>query len=760
MRRTSGRDDGLRMLVAVAFFTLAVAVRALPWRSVLAPDGVHLAGHDAWYHLRRIAWSIANASQVLDFDPFVHFPAGGRPIWPAAFDAALAALFGLWVPAGDGAALERGAVWVPPVLGGLGVAALTLIAWRNFGRSVALVAGLVLALLPAHFWYSRLGYVDHHVAVSLAATLALGAALALVRAAEPDARRAVVAVGAFGASLAALLVIWPGSLLHVALFEAALAVHAAGRRTPAAAVAAACRLAFAHGIAFALVLPFCLGNEWPQWGPFSPVVLSTFQPWWLGAVGIGAGLSALSWSTPAGARAASRVALAIGVGALVVGTSLAVWPDLCSAAADAMRWLLRSESFQARVAESQPLFLTRGRFDPNPAIARLSPFVFLVPVALPWIWLRAGGRADADRIRVVAVWGAGLFIATLVQRRFFHTFAVTEALLIGLCWVELERILALRLARAQRAATRVGLAALLALLLLPTVSSYLPFLVRPAPGEPFPLPPATLKRRVTETLAIWLRENTPEVDGWLELDATPAYGVMGPWEVGHAIQYLGRRPTVIDNFGDDLGTDNFERAARYFASPEPEALEILEDLRVRYVVTGPGAVIGAPPGPRSMARALAVRDGAALAGSPSVPALERHRLLWESSSLSPRDPDAAPLYKVFEVVPGARIEGQAPAGARVALDLALRTGRGRDTGYRATTVADASGRFEFRVPHAAPGGTADVRAPGAYQIRCGSRVTRLRVAEEAVARGAQVLVEGACPEDAGVRPLLEDDRGL
>jgi asparagine N-glycosylation enzyme membrane subunit Stt3 len=275
-----------------------------------------------------------------------------------------------------------------------------------------------------------------------------------------------------------------------------------------------------------------------------------------------------------------------------------------------------------------------------------------------------------------------------------------------------------------------------------------------------------MKRRVAETLASWLRENTPEVAGWLEPDATPAYGVMGPWEVGHAIQYLGRRPTVVDNFGDDLGPENFERAARYFASEEPEALAILEALGVRYVVTGPGIVVGEPPGPGSMLRSLRVRDGAALVGGsggqggPRAPALERHRLVWDSPSLSPRAPDAVPLYKVFEVVRGARIQGRAPPGAQVGLELVLRTGRGRDTGYQATSVADASGRFEFRVPHAAPGGTPDVRARGPYRIRCGGTVFRVRVDEAAVARGSAIRVEGACPGDVERGPLLEDDRGL
>jgi len=348
------------------------------------------------------------------------------------------------------------------------------------------------------------------------------------------------------------------------------------------------------------------------------------------------------------------------------------------------------------------------------------------------------------------MWTLGLFVATLVQRRFFHSFALGEALLIGSCFAEVERWWDARADGAGRRWRRAGLAAALALVLLPALASYRPFLtgpalVGPAPGEALPVSPATFQRRVTESLALWLRENTPEAGGWLERDAAPEYGVLAPWEAGHAIEYLGRRPTVIDEFGDDLGPENFARAGRYFASAEPEALAILESLGVRYVVTGPGAVTAEHPGPDSMFRALRVRDGAALEAGAGAPALERHRLVWESPSLAPRDPGAAPLYKVFEVVAGARIEGRASPGEAIALDLALRTGRGRDTRYRARSVADASGRFAFRVPHPAPGGTRDIRALGPYQLRCGGAVLPIRVGEDAVARGAVIQAPRACP---------------
>ena len=63
-------------------------------------------------------------------------------------------------------------------------------------------------------------------------------------------------------------------------------------------------------------------------------------------------------------------------------------------------------------------------------------------------------------------------------------------------------------------------------------------------------------------------------------------------------------------------------------------------------------------GQRPWSHSTSSRDG------PGAAALARHRLIYESEGIGKRDP---PSYKVYEFVPGARIVGAAPAGARVRL---------------------------------------------------------------------------------------------
>ena len=103
----------LRILTPMALFLLAVAIRALPWRSVLGGGRVHLFGNDAFYHLRRIVFSIRHFPDVLVFDRYINFPDGARPIWTPIFDWAAALLLLPFARSGRTADLERAAIEQP-----------------------------------------------------------------------------------------------------------------------------------------------------------------------------------------------------------------------------------------------------------------------------------------------------------------------------------------------------------------------------------------------------------------------------------------------------------------------------------------------------------------------------------------------------------------------------------------------------------------------------------------------------------------------
>lgn len=684
-------------------------------------------GSDALYHLRRIAYSARHFPASLDFDPYLHFPEGARPIWTPAFDWTLALLLRPLVGS-DPAALERAAMWVPPLLGGATVVVAHALARRHFGALAAWTGALALVFLSGHFWYSQVGFLDHHAAVALVSTLLLAAGMDF--AARPSAGRAAL----LGLAMVAMLWLWPGTLLHVALVQGGCLLHATTLSDRRAGRAMLLHLAAAHGLAALLMLP-AAGENWPQWGRFSPVVLSAFQPWWLTWLGVAAALSAGLWRTRAcGAGPLRRALSAAGVAALGLALSAALVPDLMAGAGDAWRWLARREVFQAGVGESQPLLWSQGRFTLSVALTRLSGFVLLLPVAL-WAAARAARRPDAAALRLLLWWTLGLLAATLAQRRFFNSSSVALALLLG--WSA---------AAAWRAGPRgpgaaALLAAVLGLLLLPCLQTHALHLGnqwRALQGRPLVASDRRLQARVLLETADWMRHHTPPTSGWQDPAQRPEYGVMGPWDAGHALQYWARRPTVVDNFGDDLGPEGFARAGRYFRGTEAEALAIADTLGLRYALVGPTAGVGAPrPGPESLYHSLR--------GGPGAPVPVRHRLVYESRPAARGAPDPPSLYRVFEIVPGARIRGRTRPGAQVALELRLRSNRLRLFSYSAVARADGEGRFVFRVPYATRGAPASVQAVSAYRLRCAQREVQVAVDESAVLAGSDIPAPDPCP---------------
>jgi dolichyl-diphosphooligosaccharide--protein glycosyltransferase len=741
-----------RSLVApVALFAAALLVRAANWREVFTDSFVLPVDHDTWYHLRRIAWTLARFPDVLAFDPYLNFPDGAKPIWTPVFDWGAAALLRLLVrPVGEGGLgdLERLAMWLPPLLGALTVVAAWQIGRRHFGVWAGGVAGASLCLISGHYWYTQVGFLDHHAALGLAVIWLLGAQLALWQAEEAGAEAAAWRATLFGgAAIAATFGVWPGGLLHVALLEAGAVVFALSRPDAARARRFAVRRAAACALAALLLAPLCLGNRWPQWGRLSPVVLSDFQPWLLGS-------GALCWLACAAVwrgrlAAPGRRLLVLAAAALgVAGVGLLLLPGLREGAFDAWRWLAKREGFQARVAESQPLLFEAGELALGIALTRLSLFGLLFPLfgaALAW---RLRGRPERARAWLLLGFTAALYAVTLLQRRFFDTASIGIALSLGLGARELRDALAPRVG--PRARLAVGV--LVALLLLPSLRTY----VRPLANEwnarrseklwvtgGFGFDRAGLE------LALQLRKATPPTAGWLDPAGQPEYGVLAPWYLGHVIQYAGRRPTVVDNFGDDLGPEAYAFAQRYYLAREPEVQDELARRRVRYVVARrfPSDLEGEPRDD-SLFHALFHRDGSEgvdpETGAQTAPALERHRLLYETLGRDFTDPDAGPVYKLFEVVPGAEVSGRAAPGREVEVSLALRTNRGRSLRYQTRVAADAEGRYRVRLPHATAGGPEGLKAAPFYRFACGDDVSGLQVGEPAVQQGLALRGPDLC----------------
>ena len=714
-----------RWAAPLLLFVFALALRALPWPSVLTPEGLHFVGTDAYYHARRILHGLVRFPESLEFDRYINYPHGAKPIWAPLFDSLLTLLLAPFLDGTDTPALDRALVWVPPLLGAATVAATFVLARRRFDASVAWVAGGVLCVLSGHFWYSQIGFLDHHAAVALASVALLAATMRLIAAVDsPRASRPLAAVVA-GATFAGCLLLWPGMLLHVGLATLGVFLCIAHCQSSESAARTSGYFAAANAVACALMLAFGGNGDWPQFSSTSPVVLSRFQPWLFGALAVQAAALHLLWRSGHGSTVARRAAHALLAGVLVLAMSALLMPDLASAGVDAWRWFAKQEHFQSMVSESRALFDVQGHFGVRIAETRLSRFLYLFPVALGLFAWRVWRRGPREQL-VLVFWALGLAVATLLQKRFFNSFSIPLALLMGISVMGVARWLAAR--SGSGLAARVGVPAAVAVavgwLLLPVYDAY------EAPlrdqwkllhGQQPDRVPAGPDLRTLTRSADWLRANTPTTRGFFD-DTQPEYGVLALWGNGHVLEYVGRRPTVTNSFGDDIGGANFSAALRYFASKdEQSASQILDELRVRYVLAeslrGGRARARAP---RGLMENLFDRDGNALT---------RHRLVFEA--VAPAGSGSHAALKIFEHVPGAVVAGKARPGESVRVRLGYTTSRGRRGVYRGSTEANQQGEYRLRVPYATRGAPPSLRTDAAYELRIGDRAPRELVVHEA-----------------------------
>ncbi|MFP6628167.1 MAG: STT3 domain-containing protein [Myxococcota bacterium] len=714
------------LLTPIGLFALALAIRLLPWPTTIESGRVVFFGMDAWYHMRRVQVALANSGWPPSFDPYVNFPAGGSPIWPPLFDAIVAWILWPVHVVADWFVVEAVATLLPPVLGALCVVVLYALAKRVFDFAVARLAGLLLSVLGAHYWYSQIGFLDHHVAVALLSTGLLASAMAVLEQATP--RRALVV----GGLAAAGLLIWPGMVLHVGVIEVALLVAMVVSDD---ARARARSLILTNALALALVLPAC-ATPTPGWSSFSVAVLSYFQPWLFLAGVLLPAICLLLWSrASAGSAVGARAGQVLALGLAILAASFVAFPDLLAGISESWQWLTKDEVFQGLVKESKPLFVSEEGPGTWHAELRLSRFLYLLPVALAALGWHARRSEKRAQLFLLIGWTLVLAALTLLQRRFFNSLSPAFALVLAWGAVASWRLRpeSLRTGSPRVAVAGVALAVVL-FGLWPTLRGYrLPLqnLRSAIVGSPMHVPKSELSRRVLIDAAEWLRESTPPTASPLDPAALPEYGVLAPWGYGHLLKYVARRPTIVGNFGDDVGEANLRRVSAYFASREPDAVRILDALRARYVL-----VRSLPDVPPERLLGEAMRKRMSVDDSPG---LQHHRLVYESRIAGEYLAAGRSEFRIFERVEGARMVGRAPPGTQVEASLAYESNRGRRGRYRTATQADASGRYELRLAHASRGGPPGIRPEGPYVVRTRGGAVSVTVEERAVRAGAVVV---------------------
>ena len=730
--------------ICLGLFVAAFLLRIANFGFVFAPGGVRFpSGRDELYHVRKIVYQVLRFPEVLDFDPYVSFPFGATPVWPPFFDWLIAAVVRLLAAPADALAVERLIVWLPALLGAATVALLAEVGRRHVSPLAGLVAGVFLALVPAHHVHSQLGQVDHQVVLGLALVVLLGCALAWLR--EPASRRWAALVGLVSA---ASLLVSPGALLQILPVQGVALgfVLAAAEREEA--VARARSLALAHAVAALLLLPACLtSGPFAGIGAYSPLVLSRFQPLWFGAAAAGLWLVAALWQrSPAFTSRGARGGAACALAAAGAAAAFALLPGLRGTLAQAGGWFSHEDAFLSTVAETQPLLFPAGRFEPGFALRSLTAGLFAFPFA--WLFLATRRGLDPNArpgLLLLLAWSGVFFALALAQERFANAFAPGLALTLGAAAEELRGSV-WRGARPARLAFGAALAVLLAATLAPAaldygrLFSYSRFAFDKANA---PVPVDSRRKVVVEDAARFLREASPPTQGFLDATLAPAYGVLTSWDDGHLVRYRAERPTVQDNFGSYADRRAYDLARSYFdAVDEEEAYRIAQELGARYTVAtrdGSGQTFG--PSPHSVGQRLWRRlgNGAADTSGGASPALGRHRLIWVAD-LSGRARDvqapAADRVALFEIVPGAWIKGAARPGERVGFELPLRAGAGQ-VWYRAHAEASADGRYQLRLPYPTDAPVSrEVRAAGVYRVEAGGRSAAFELREADVRAGA------------------------
>jgi len=265
-----GRGRRRALWILAVLLPLAFAARVFNSNDGFAGDAeVLIARNDASYHARRALYTFENFPRILWFDSYLAYPDGAAVPVPPLYDWSLAAVARAFASTQRG--FERVVAWSPPLLGALTLLPVFFTGRRLGGPRVGLLAAGILALLPLHAEFARLGNADHHAIVALIAACWLAL---IVREALGEERRRAAAIALRAAVMATMLLTWSGSLLLLALAE--------GSALAAWVVLGRAHLlrnqAFAAATAAALVAPWVAVAPTPVGGPFSSTTLSWLHP--------------------------------------------------------------------------------------------------------------------------------------------------------------------------------------------------------------------------------------------------------------------------------------------------------------------------------------------------------------------------------------------------------------------------------------------------------------------------------------------------
>ncbi len=258
-----------------------------------------------------------------------------------------------------------------------------------------------------------------------------------------------------------------------------------------------------------------------------------------------------------------------------------------------------------------------------------------------------------------------------------------------------------------------------------------------------------------ESACKWLRENSPETSGFFGA-GIPEYGILTDHNWGHHLPLLARRPGVacpiqaglkplaeilLATSEETAFSKCRERKLKYLfmAYPEPDIQKTLQELLVSDFI-GPFLNPVFSGSPASETATFFGQDLFFSLGFSGNKGPCHFRTIY----LSPFLQNSTNFVKIFEVVPGAFLEGKAPPLATVSVELPidLVNPPGRIL-YQRREVADESGKWQVRIAYPTNSSFGGGRTGNAYSITWEGLATprTLEVPEPAVRGGTGVRLE-------------------
>ncbi len=698
------------LLVVVA---VALAARVVGTAELRLPDGgVRPVSSDSHYYLRRIVATWQDFPHVPETDAGLDCPGATVPPWPGGVERLTAGLAHL-VLAADAPPreVERLAAWLPVVAGVLAAAAVWALALAWLGELAALLAGLLLALLPLHIWYTAFAFIDHHMLLTLWLAGLAWAVDALLR--QPGRRQTAVLGAILAAGFALMTEAWIAELVvtAAAVLTATTAVPVGPQRRRVLLA-----LVGAVWLGALLAVPAIVAAPYFQQGLVAPNAPSRFTLWLLS--GFAAALTAGLLVIGPDAQRRGRALVAAGLtGAASVALAAACDPAMHNALAAMVAFTGRA-GMVATIEESKPFWRLPL---PQPLIV-LGGAIVLLPV-LPL------GFAQLPPLR--RAWLTWLYAATaalaLLQTRFGLVFAVPYVL----AWAAVLTGQAQRWQRPLAALAAVGVVTL--------------------------VPPLWQARQWSDheesvwRVLVWMRDHLPPPP------PTGQRCLLGPWDVGHKVLHVTGQPVIASNFTELKEREALRDTMRVLLAPEFAAVEpLLQRRQVRWLWTmaTPWPVLRAnaeeidqPPPTLADAQAylgtrLLLDAGTAHGDTPATGTLRRiHVSPLELQSLW-LGQVRGPLREIalFERVAGARLVGQARPGAHVVATLQVKHPGAPAFAFSQVAVADARGQFALRVPYASADMPYGLVAKSPWQLQVDGVARPIAVPEAAVQSGADVTI--------------------